>query len=120
METNSKARLLRLSLRRLFGVNKPNITRLHRKDDYYRDYYFNKQLSEGIEFIAKIERISKKQAAELLMKAGFSSWMGEKVGEYIQAERAARERNESVRRNRFVRQLILFAREHGMDISKFF
>ena len=59
--------LLRLSLRRLFGVNKPNITRLNRKDDYYRDYYFNKRLSEGIEFIALIERISKKQAAEAKM-----------------------------------------------------
>jgi hypothetical protein len=55
----------------------------------------------------------------MMMRAGLSSYMGAKVTEYIQAERAARERNERVQRNRFARQLIRFAQERGIDISKF-
>ena len=118
MKTNSKSRLLRLSLRRLFGVNKPNITRLKRKEDYYRDYYFNKRLSEGIEFIAKMERTSNKQAAELLMKAGFSSYMGEKIAQYIKDERAAREHGQKIKMTRFIIALRRYAKAQGMDISK--
>jgi hypothetical protein len=50
--------------------------------------------------VVKIERISKKNAAELLMKAGLSSYMGEKL-------------------TRFVLELRKLARERGYDISKF-
>jgi hypothetical protein len=61
----------------LFGTNKPNVTRVNHKDEYYKNYYFNKKLCTGVELVAKIERTSKKQAAELLMKAGLSSYMGQ-------------------------------------------
>ena len=119
MKNESKARLLRLTIKRLFSTSKPNVTRLNRKDDYYRDYYFNKQLSDGIDLVAAIELTSKKRAAELIMTAGFSSYMGQKITEYIQAERIAQERNEKLRRNRFALQLIRFAKERGMDLRKF-
>ena len=103
---------------RLFGTNKPNITRLNRKDDYYKNYYFNKKLSDGIELVALIEHISKKQAAELLMKAGLSSYMGGKITEYIENERKAREQNQILKLTRFVRIVRQYARERGYDISK--
>jgi len=41
-------------------------------------YYFTKQLSDGVEIVAKNERTSKKRAAELLMRAGASSYIGDK------------------------------------------
>jgi hypothetical protein len=102
----------------LFGANKPNVTRLNHKDEYYKDYYFNKKLCAGIELVAAIERTSKKNAALLLIERGFRSYMGEKVKIAIEDERAARELNQKVKMTRFVMLLRRYAREHGMDISK--
>ena len=119
MKTNFKVHSLTRSLMRLFGTNKPNITRLNRKDDYYKNYYFNKKLSDGIELVALIEHISKKQAAELLMKAGLSSYMGAKVTEYIENKRVAREQNQKLKLTRFVTVLRRCAKERGMNISEF-
>ena len=103
----------------LFGAKKPNVTRLNHKDEYYKNYYFAKNLCDGIEFIAKIERTSKKRTAELLMKAGLSSYMGDKISEYIHSEHIAKEQNQKAKITRFVLELRKLAREHGMDISKF-
>jgi hypothetical protein len=103
----------------LFGANKPNVTRLNHKDEYYKNYYFPKNLCSGIELVAAIERTSNKRAAELLIKAGISSYMGEKLTKYIEDEHAARELDQKVKMTRFVLELRKLARERGMDISKF-
>jgi hypothetical protein len=103
----------------LFGANKPNVTRVNHKDEYYKNYYFNQKLCNGIKIVADIERTSKKQAAELLMKAGLSSYMGAKLTVYIKNDQAAREQNQKIKMTRFVMILRRYAREHGMDISRF-
>ena len=100
----------------LFGTNKPNTTLVNHKDEYYKNYYFNEKVCNGIEFVSYYEKCSKKQAAELLMKAGLSSWMGGKVKEYIEADRIAREKDEKMKRTRFVYLLRKYAREKGLDI----
>lgn len=115
----SKVRSLTRSILGLFTANKPNMTRLNHKDEYYKNYYFNQKLCNGIRLVADIERTSKKQAAELLMRAGLSSYMGAKVTEQIEMERAARELNQKVKATRFVRELRKLAKSKGMDISKF-
>jgi hypothetical protein len=102
----------------LFGANKTNVTFLNHKDEYYKDYYFNKKLCDGIEWVAKFERTSKKKAAELLLMAGIEKYMGAKVAEHIEYERAARELNQKVKMPRFVMLLRRYAKEHGMDISR--
>jgi len=104
----------------LFSAKNHNVTRLNHKDEYYRDYYFNQKLSTGIALVARIEGISKKDAAELLMKAGLSSYMGDKVLEHIRAENAARELNQRMKMTRFVMILRRYAKEHGIDLSKVF
>jgi hypothetical protein len=119
MKHPSKVRSLTLSIMGLFGTNKPDVARVNHKDEYYKNYYFNKTLCTGVELVAKIERTSKKQVAELLMKAGLSSYMGAKLTEYIKAEAAARELNQKAKLTRFVMILRRYARERGMDISKF-
>jgi hypothetical protein len=86
---------------------------------YYRHIYFDQQMFDGIELVGKIEKLSKKKAARLIMERGFSSYMGEKVGEAIKRELAARELAEKPHLTRFVLELRRFARERGMDISKF-
>jgi len=62
---------------------------------------------------------TKKQAAELLMKAGLSSYMGGKIIEYIKNERAAHELNQKIKATRFVKILRRYTRERGIDISQF-
>jgi predicted DNA-binding transcriptional regulator YafY len=103
----------------LFGANKPNVTRVNCKDQYYKNYYFPKNLCMGVELVAAIERVTKKQAAELLMKVGLSSYMGEKLTEYTKNEQAAREQKQKMKMTRFVLDLRKLARERGMNISKF-
>ena len=61
----------------LFGAKKTNVTHLNHKEEYYNAYYFNHKLCDGVDIVALIERTTKKQAAEMLMKAGLSSYMGE-------------------------------------------
>ena len=85
----------------------------------YKDYYFNKKLCAGIELIVEIERTSKKKAAELLMKAGLSSYMGGNLTTYVESEHAVRELHQKVKLTRFVLELRKLAKSKGMDISKF-
>jgi hypothetical protein len=53
------------------------------------------------------------------MKAGISSYMGDKLSEYIHREHIAKEQNKKAKMTRFVLELRKPARERGMDISKF-
>jgi hypothetical protein len=102
----------------LFATKKGNVTFLNHKDEYFKDYWFNKKLCDGVEIIAAVERISKKDAAELLMKAGISSYMGDKISEYIHSEHVAREQNDA-KVSRFIMFLKRYAREQGTDTSRF-
>ena len=118
MKHPSKVRRLTRSLMGLFVTKKGNVTFLNHKDEYFKNYYFNKKLCDGIKIVADIEDCSKKSAAELLMKAGLSSYMGQKLTDYIHDEQLAREQNQKIKMTRFVYILRKYAREHGMDISK--
>jgi hypothetical protein len=115
----SKVHKLTHSIISLFGLAKPNVTLRNYKEIYYKHYYFPKNLCEGIDFVAALECTSKKRAAEIIMARGFSAYMGDKVAEQIKLDTDARERSEKAKRVRFAFILKKFAREHGMDISKF-
>ena len=110
MLSASNVRALTRSLTGLFVTKKTNITFVNHKEDYFKSYFFNHKLCDGIDWVAKNELITKKAAAELLMKAGLSSYMGGKIIEYIKNERAARELNQKLQRSRFVFMLRKYAR----------
>ena len=120
MKHNLRVRSITRLLVSLFIGKKPNMTFLNRKDEYYKAYWVNKNMSNGIELVAKIEQLSKKDTAQYLLERGFSSYMGEKVAEFIEQEKAAKELNQKVQLTRFIRELRKFAKERGMDISKLF
>jgi hypothetical protein len=103
----------------LFAPKKEGNAHKRFPDAYYKQVYFDKAMFDGIELVGKIEKLSKKKAARLIMERGFSSYMGEKVGEAIKRELAARQLNEEPELTRFVLELRRFAKERGMDISKF-
>lgn len=86
----------------LFGTERRNETLVNRPDIYYKHVYFPKKLYDGIELVSAIENVNRKQAAELLLKAGLSRYMGEKLAEYIKNEQAARELNQKIKMTRFV------------------
>jgi hypothetical protein len=119
MKTTSKVYTFTRSLMALFGTDRRNETLVNHPDVYYKHVYFPKQLYDGIMIVAEIEHTSKKQAAELLMKAGPSSYMGGKLTEYIKNDQSAKELNQKIKMTRFVMVLRRYAREHGMDISKY-
>jgi len=76
-------------------------------------------MCDGVELVSAIERISKKDSAEMLMKAGLSSYMGGKITDFIHDEEIARKINQKMQQTRFMRVIKAYAKEHGMDISKF-
>jgi hypothetical protein len=49
-----------------------------------------KNLCDGIQWIAEVEYVTKKNAAEQLMTLGFSSYMGGKVKEQIELDKQAK------------------------------
>ena len=118
MKRRSKLRSLTRSLMGLFVTKKPNITHLNHKEEYYNAFYFTHKLCIGVDLVAEMERTTKKAAADLLMRAGLSRYMGKKLAEYIKSEQAARESNQKIKLPRFVTVLRRYARQHGIDISK--
>ena len=99
-------------IKRLFGSKKRGTTTfITRKNDYYRSYYFPRQICDGVDMVAALELTSQKAAAEMLMKAGLSSYMGGKITEFIKSEKIARQQNQNVRMTRFIMLLKRCARE---------
>ena len=115
----SKVRSLTRSIVGLFVTKKTNITFLNHKELYYKHYWFPKNLCDGVDLVAAIERTSKKMAAQMLMERGFSSYMGDKVKQEIERQRSRRENNQIKSPSRFAILLRKMARERGIDISKF-
>jgi hypothetical protein len=115
MKTTSRSRSLTRSLMALFVPKKSvNAHQLY-PDDYYRQIFFDKKMFDGIAWVAKFERVSKKKAARMLMERGFGDWLQQKLKE----DRAIRKLENEPQLTRFILSLQKFAKEHGMDIKKF-
>jgi hypothetical protein len=63
MKHTLKLRSVVRSLMALFVPNKGFNAHQHYPDEYYRNIYFDKRMFEGVQLVAKIERVSKKKAA---------------------------------------------------------
>jgi hypothetical protein len=75
----------------LFGTKKGVNPHTRYPDAYYGRISFDKRMFDGIELVGKIEHLSKKKAACLLIERGFSSYMGEKLKEAVKVEIAVDE-----------------------------
>ena len=102
----------------LFGTKKGVNPHTRYPNEYYGRVAFTKQMFDGFELVSKIEKISKKQAAHLLIEAGFKYYIGVKIKEDIRNRLAAKELNRKVKLTRFVLEFRRFAKERGMDIKK--
>jgi hypothetical protein len=72
---------------------------------------------DGIEFIARLERCSKRKAAIKVMEDGLSRYMSNLVKEQIKLDNEALERHEKIERTRFRFLIRKYARENGLKIK---
>ena len=119
MIRTSKPSSLKRSVMALFAPKIETSAPKRFPDTYYRQIFFTRPLFEGIEFLAKTERKSKKKMANELMELGIGYYMGAKIREYNQRAIAARQLEQEPELTRFIILLRRWARERGMDISKF-
>ena len=66
---------------------------------------------------AALEKISKKQAAHLLIEAVFSYWYGQKVKQNIKNREAARKLSQKLKITRFMRELKKYCKEQGINLQ---
>ena len=74
---------------------------------------------DGIEMVKKIEKVSKKAAARLLMAEGFRTYIANGLHEYIKDDIADNKLQQRRAITPFIRELRRFAKERGIDISEF-
>jgi hypothetical protein len=72
---------------------------------------------EGVAFVAKYEKLSKKQAAHLLIEAGFKYYIIEEIKQDARARIKARELNQKVKITRFVLLFQKFCQEAGINMT---
>ncbi len=87
-------------------------------DEYYIRYWFDKKTSEGIELIAAIEQIPKRQAALNLVQEGFKYYIWQKTKQHIDNQVKLNQRGEDPVAGRFIKLFRRYARQNGVDISK--
>jgi hypothetical protein len=116
---HSKVRSLTRSIMRIFLPKKPNVTINNHHNEYFTTVYIQKNMADGIAMVANIERISKKAAAHLLLTRGFSTYMGEMVGDELHRQRIREEAHLRKTVSWFVQVLRKAAKKRGYDISKF-
>jgi hypothetical protein len=89
MKNSLIKRSITRSIMRLSSNKKPNVTFKNHKDAYYRNYFVEERFCKGIDFIAEVERLTKKDTVNLLIERGLSAYMGDNLTKVI--------RNEAVR-----------------------
>ena len=118
LKNTFKPRSLTRSLKAIFGTKKRPSTHQRLPDAYYKNVWFSKNMYEGIELVARIEKISNKKAAHLLIEDGFRKYIGQKMREAVRTEIAVDELRQKPHLTRFVLELRKSAKERGMDIKK--
>jgi hypothetical protein len=116
-----RPRLLTRSIKALFGVKKRNIAFELRRDEYYRNVYFDKSRYETLEVLAKANHMSRKRMNRELFDRGVRVFLGEIIGEYNRQIILAREQGQhgKVKGTPFIYMLRRWAKAKGYDISKF-
>jgi hypothetical protein len=124
MSKISKARRLQLSINSLFNAPRGNTTRINRPNDYFGNYYFAKNICDGIELIAEYERVTKKAVANKLMAEGLRQYMAGLLRQFdeqrMQGPPPPTEKHRETQEQRFKRIMKRRSRENGQDVDKLF
>ncbi|MFC1943078.1 hypothetical protein ACFLWO_00650 [Chloroflexota bacterium] len=104
-------------IKRLFGRKSKLSPHQRFPSAYFKSVYISKDVYSGIELVASIEKTSVKQATDMLIKVGISCYVAILMKQHGINEMAKGGFNQNSWRN-FVRELIKYAEEQGIDISK--
>jgi hypothetical protein len=116
MKGTLKLRSLSRSITAIFGTKNGVNPRIRYPDAYFRAIWFDKPIFDGIEWIAKIERLNKKKAARMLVERGVRSWLADKVREAAADNEILDDKlHRKLGVTRFIRALQKFVREHPID-----
>ena len=72
---------------------------------------------DGVGLVAKIEKISKKQAEHLLIEAGFSYYISEKIKQDIKNRETAKKLNQKLKMTHFMLEFRKFSKERGINLK---
>jgi hypothetical protein len=124
MSKISKARQLQLSIKSVFNASKGNTTRINRPNDYFKNYYFSKNICDGIALIAEDERLTKKAVADKFMAEGLRNYKAGLLRHFdeqrMQGTPRHGEDHKETQEKRFKRIMKRKARENGQDVDKLF
>ena len=102
----------------LFRHQKANITRQTHQDLYYRQVFIEKRLYDGIEFLAKMNRTSRRQVCNELIELGFGTYLAREISRNNDAPRTARKENRPVQPTPFIVKYRRWIKsKEGVDIS---
>lgn len=121
MKYGFNTRRLTRSIRGLFSTKSRPGPHKRLPDDYYKNIWLTKKMHTGVEIIAKIEGISNKAAANMLIGSGISRYLGELLKKHIENERLNRERAEGTEQIATLKGMKLlrkYLEEHGMSKYK--
>jgi len=74
-----------------------NVTCNKYRDSYYTAVYISKEISEALDFLAKVNGQSKKQALDQMLRLGIGHYFGELVAQQNRLTGEQRERGEPQR-----------------------
>jgi hypothetical protein len=90
-----------------------------RPDEYYKLVWVHKNLYDGIEFLAKVNRTSRMRVANDLLELGFSTFIAQQISEDNSRKFAVEQGGESYSPSSFILMMRRWAKKKGYDISKF-
>jgi hypothetical protein len=73
---------------------------------------------DGVDFIARTERISKKEAVNSLLELGMRTLYAEKIAQGINERHIAEDMGKDYTPVRFILEFRKWAKKYGMDIHK--
>jgi hypothetical protein len=105
-------------IKRLILPQKGRYMRQLYPDEYYEGYWPDKKTCDGIDLVAAIEQIPRRQVVLNLIEAGFKHYILEKTKQHLDNEVELHQRGEDPVVGRFIKLLRHYAKQNGIDISK--
>ncbi len=119
MPRRTGTRRFKHSIASLFAPKKTNVTIKTHPEVYYKTIWLTRTTYQMVDFVAAVNRKSKKQTVNDMLQRGLASYIGEQVAQDNRLNSERRRRGLPTRPTPFVAALRALARKKGADISKF-
>ena len=112
---------VRRSVRGLLGPAKRDTTLQREKDSgYFGHIWTDRETYETLKFVARVNRMTLKETANQVIRAGLSHILGAAIAESNRQQATLREQGLAPRPTPFMREFEHWAKTKGRDVAKFF